>query len=97
VKSEESLIKDKTEEHRGEESKNDENHLIQHKGKTVKGKQKKPRQKPKKIEEHGPVYQRYYHLFKQGELDDLVNQIPGVQILESVYDHDNWFMQIGKI
>jgi alkylated DNA repair protein alkB family protein 8 len=36
------------------------------------------------------VFQRYYHLFEEGELDALVAQLPGATLVESFYDKDNW-------
>lgn len=36
------------------------------------------------------VYQRYYHLFERGELDRLVEQLPGARLADSFYDKDNW-------
>lgn len=38
------------------------------------------------------TFNRYYHLFKAGELDALVNEIEGLEIVESGYDRDNWFV-----
>ena len=43
------------------------------------------------------VYKRYYHMFKQGELEDLVNQMNiGAQIIRNYYDHANWCILISK-
>jgi hypothetical protein len=42
------------------------------------------------------VYQRYYHLFIQGELDQLVEALPQTRILESGYDKDNWYVIVTK-
>lgn len=38
---------------------------------------------------------RYYHLFKKGELDDLVVEAGG-KIIESGYDRDNWYIKFEK-
>lgn len=46
-------------------------------------------------EEEQEVYQRYYHLFKKGELDELVKEAGGT-ILESGYDRDNWYIKFQK-
>ncbi|PVU85785.1 hypothetical protein BB560_006910 [Smittium megazygosporum] len=43
------------------------------------------------------VYYRYYHLFKQGELVDLVQNIPSLEIIQSGYDKDNWFVVLKKL
>lgn len=40
-------------------------------------------------------FQRYYHLFKKGELDALVLEAGG-KILESGYDRDNWYIKFQK-
>ncbi|CAG8661775.1 7268_t:CDS:2, partial [Paraglomus brasilianum] len=37
----------------------------------------------------GKVYQRYYHLFRKGELEGLIRQIDNTHIIESGYDKDN--------
>lgn len=42
------------------------------------------------------VYKRYYHVFKKGELEDLVMDIEGLKIIESYYDHANWCVKIRK-
>ncbi|KAL7749791.1 tRNA methyltransferase, has a role in tRNA modification [Sorochytrium milnesiophthora] len=36
-------------------------------------------------------FQRYYHLFRRGELDELVTAAGG-RVLESSYDRDNWYV-----
>jgi alkylated DNA repair protein alkB family protein 8 len=36
------------------------------------------------------VYHRYYHVFKKGELEDLIILLGNITILESYYDHANW-------
>lgn len=43
----------------------------------------------------GGSYQRYYHLFKKGELDELVKEAGGT-ILDSGYDRDNWYVKFQK-
>lgn len=37
------------------------------------------------------TYQRYYHVFKKGELNELLVQsgVP-VTVIEDYYDHENW-------
>ncbi|PFH58409.1 hypothetical protein XA68_13706 [Ophiocordyceps unilateralis] len=39
---------------------------------------------------HGTTYQRYYHLYAQGELDDDV-RAGGGTVIESGYESDNWW------
>lgn len=36
------------------------------------------------------VYKRYYHLFDKGELEDLVCQVPNLEVTASFYDKSNW-------
>lgn len=43
------------------------------------------------------VYQRYYHVFKEGELETLVQQHPGLRVVNSYYDKENWCVQIQRI
>lgn len=43
------------------------------------------------------VYKRYYHVFIKGEIENLVSQIPNVQLMESYYDHANWVVRIKKV
>lgn len=44
------------------------------------------------------VYKRYYHLFKQGELEALVNTLNSrgwsLSLEESFYERDNWFVVV---
>lgn len=43
------------------------------------------------------VVNRYYHLFKHGELERLIIETcPKVSIIRSGYDRDNWFCLIMK-
>jgi hypothetical protein len=42
------------------------------------------------------VYKRYYHMFKKGELEELVQEAGGVEIRESFYDNDNWCVILKK-
>ena len=43
------------------------------------------------------VYQRYYHVFKKGELEDLIMKVDGVVIEKSYFDHANWCCIVRKI
>ncbi|KAI8816877.1 S-adenosyl-L-methionine-dependent methyltransferase [Fimicolochytrium jonesii] len=42
------------------------------------------------------VYQRYYHMFKAGELDALVGQLEGATTVKAGYDRDNWYVVVRK-
>ncbi|KAF9363196.1 Alkylated DNA repair protein alkB 8 [Mortierella sp. NVP85] len=43
-----------------------------------------------------PVYNRYYHLFRKGELEDLVTQTNKASIVQAGYDRDNWWCVLEK-
>ena len=43
------------------------------------------------------VYKRYYHVFYKGELENLVRSIPGLDIIESYFDHANWVVKLRKL
>lgn len=43
------------------------------------------------------VFQRYYHLFEEGELDALVACLPGVRLVDSFYDKDNWCVVFERV
>jgi len=48
-------------------------------------------------EEHGDlVFQRYCHLYKQGELDGICSSVPYCRIIESGWDKGNWFIQLER-
>lgn len=38
----------------------------------------------------GKTFHRYYHLFKQGELEELIREAGG-EIVRNGYDRDNWW------
>lgn len=49
---------------------------------------------PDKDAEEGTTYQRYYHLYRKGELDaDVV--AAGGKVFDSGYDRDNWWAICG--
>jgi hypothetical protein len=43
------------------------------------------------------VFNRYYHMFKAGELEQLVSETHLFTIGTSYYDHENWCLQCIKI
>lgn len=43
------------------------------------------------------VYQRYYHLFKDGELNGLFEQIDYLKIEKYAWDRDNWYVTAIKL
>lgn len=42
------------------------------------------------------TFQRYCHVYQEGEIDKLFARIPGVIIEESYYDHSNWCVRARK-
>jgi len=42
------------------------------------------------------VYKRYYHLFKEGELGELVKKTKCPEIIRTYYDHENWCIEFIK-
>jgi len=43
------------------------------------------------------VYKRYYHVFVQSELENLLRQVKELEIIESYYDRDNWCVKLKKV
>jgi tRNA (uracil-5-)-methyltransferase TRM9 len=48
------------------------------------------------------IYQRYYHVFKQGELEQLVQDAASymnvdIKLCQSGYDRDNWYCEFQTI
>ncbi|XP_068612791.1 alkylated DNA repair protein alkB homolog 8 [Brachionichthys hirsutus] len=43
-----------------------------------------------------PVFHRYYHVFQQGELEQLCGQLAGVKIQSSYHDQGNWCVILEK-
>ncbi|CAE7802109.1 Alkylated DNA repair protein alkB-like 8 [Symbiodinium microadriaticum] len=41
-------------------------------------------------EEKPPVCQRYCHVYREGELQELLEQLPELEVLESYFDTGNW-------
>ncbi|CEF66913.1 Putative methyltransferase KIAA1456 [Strongyloides ratti] len=46
---------------------------------------------------HEVTYYRYYHVFKKGELESLIDSIPGLKTVDSFYDSANWCCIVEKI
>ena len=47
------------------------------------------------VEERGLLtYQRYCHVYKKGELEDICRSIPGCRLVETGYDRSNWFVEL---
>ena len=58
-------------------------------------KEEKEPKRAKLASEASEEFQRYYHLFKRGELDDLVVEAGG-KIIKSDYDRDNYYIIFEK-
>lgn len=50
-------------------------------------------------EKNATVYHRYYHVFREGELESLISQhLDGKLVLEErYYDHANWVVKLKKV
>ena len=42
------------------------------------------------------TFLRFYHLFEEHELESLVSMVEGVEVAESGYDRDNWYVVANK-
>ena len=42
------------------------------------------------------VFERYYHLFRQGELEGLAAEVPGASVVEAFYDKSNWCIVLRR-
>lgn len=49
------------------------------------------------VEDEVVVYERYCHVYKEGELEDLCSQIAGCRVVETSWDHGNWCVLLQKI
>ncbi|KAM3935290.1 tRNA (carboxymethyluridine(34)-5-O)-methyltransferase ALKBH8 [Leptodactylus fuscus] len=45
----------------------------------------------------GSVYHRYYHVFREGELETLCRRIAGVAVRHSYHDQGNWCVIVEKL
>ncbi len=43
------------------------------------------------------MYKRYYHVFKQGELERVIEQIKELEIERSYYDKENWCCKVRRV
>ena len=43
-----------------------------------------------------PVFHRYYHVFKEGEIEEIVGRFSSVEINDSYYDEGNWCISFKK-
>ena len=48
--------------------------------------------------ENSDTYHRYYHVFREGELVDLIDKyVDSLHVLKSYYDHANWCVIAEKV
>lgn len=45
----------------------------------------------------GHMKERYYHVFKKNELEELINKCNGIKIIESFYEMGNWGVIMNKL
>uniref|UniRef100_A0A336M1J7 CSON010319 protein n=1 Tax=Culicoides sonorensis TaxID=179676 RepID=A0A336M1J7_CULSO len=43
------------------------------------------------------TFLRYYHVFNEGELESLCNEIPDIKVIKSYYDQGNWCVIFEKL
>lgn len=43
------------------------------------------------------VYRRFYHVYQQGELEDELCDVGGIEIVKSYFDHQNWCVMVRKL
>ncbi|XP_077070995.1 tRNA (carboxymethyluridine(34)-5-O)-methyltransferase ALKBH8 isoform X2 [Siphateles boraxobius] len=43
-----------------------------------------------------PIFHRYYHVFQQGELEEMCFGVAGVKVLRSYHDQGNWCAELEK-
>eukprot|EP01025_Chloroclados_australasicus_P030710 TRINITY_DN30903_c0_g1_i2.p1 TRINITY_DN30903_c0_g1~~TRINITY_DN30903_c0_g1_i2.p1 ORF type:complete len:368 (-),score=35.30 TRINITY_DN30903_c0_g1_i2:233-1336(-) len=43
------------------------------------------------------VFKRYYHLYKEGELEGLVQKMNGVKVIDSFFDSSNWCVIFERV
>jgi len=52
---------------------------------------------PSETTDPAPVYNRYYHLFQKGELEELITRTNKATIIQQGYDRDNWWCIVEKM
>lgn len=55
-----------------------------------------PCQHVKEDEKGALVFQRYCHVYRRGELEDLCSSVPGACVEEAGWDRGNWFVMVRK-
>lgn len=49
------------------------------------------------MEKKSVIYKRYYHVFMEKELDELIKKHKQLEILGSFYDKENWAVKVRRI
>lgn len=49
------------------------------------------------LEDWDKVYRRYYHVYRKGELEEDLKQIPNISVIRTYFDHQNWCAVISKV
>lgn len=44
----------------------------------------------------GQQFLRYYHLFVEGEMDQIVEKLEGCKKIQSFHEQGNWFIEFEK-
>ena len=57
----------------------------------------KPKEFQKNESSKAPVFHRFYHLFKAGELEKILDELQNCSVVESYYDQGNWCIIVEKI
>ncbi|KHJ99245.1 hypothetical protein OESDEN_00768 [Oesophagostomum dentatum] len=42
------------------------------------------------------TFYRFYHVFRKGELENLINSIPCLSVVRSSFEHGNWCVIVEK-
>jgi hypothetical protein len=56
-----------------------------------------PHEKESKTGTSQVTYQRFCHVYCEGELENLLSRVPNCRLIESGYDRSNWFICFEKI
>lgn len=43
------------------------------------------------------VYQRYCHVYREGEIESLIAQVPGLKVEKTCYSRSNWCVFLRKL
>jgi ubiquinone/menaquinone biosynthesis C-methylase UbiE len=63
----------------------------------VEGRKRGKKVSSKSQQDEMVIYERYCHVYKEGELEDLCSRVPNCRVVESGWDRGNWFVRILKV